>query len=101
MATPRIAIALVLAAWTTTAIAEGARTSFGVSVRVVAPLRSRAQATPPPSSFVVATGRAALPCGAAASTACRGAIAAAALASRAPVVVTAFTDGTPSAVLER
>jgi hypothetical protein len=101
MATRRIAFALVLAAWTPTAVAEGARTSFGVSVQVVAPLRSRAQAAPPPSSFVVATGQAALPCGTAASSACREAVAAAALASGAPVVVTVFTDGTPSAVLER
>lgn len=101
MATWRIATALILAAWTTTAVAEGARTSFGVSVRVVARLRTRAPAPPPPSSFVIAAGRTALPCGAEASSACQDAVASAALASGAPVVVTVFTDGTPGAVVER
>ncbi len=101
MAARGIAIALVLAAWASEAVADGARSSFGVSVRVVARLRGRGATATVPSSFVTAQDRVSLPCGAAASPACREAIAAAGLASGTPVLVTAFTDGTPSAVIER
>jgi hypothetical protein len=101
MAPRRIAVALLVALWATAAVAEGRNATFGVSVRVVARLRARPVVAPVPSSFVVAPGRVSLPCGAEVSPGCREAVTAAALVSGAPVVVTAFTDGTPSAVLER
>lgn len=102
MATCRTAIALLLATGATVASAEGRSATFSVTVRVVAPLRARAQPARPPSSFVVSGSAAALPCGAASSAGCETAVAAAAArAPGHPVVVTLFTDGQPSAVVER
>lgn len=102
MATWRLASVLLLALWAIPALGEGRSASFSVSVRVVAPLRARTQPAQPPSSFVTAGSEAALPCGAASSPGCRAAVAAAATrAPGHPVVVTMFTDGQPSAVVER
>lgn len=101
MTTWRAAIAMLLLAGSTVARAESRSTTFGVSVRVVAPLRSRSPSAAPPAAFVIEPGRASLPCGAASSPGCRAAVTAAARASALPVVLTAFTDGTPGAVVER
>ncbi len=101
MATWRIGAALLLASLSADAFADGRSASFNVSVRVVTTLRPRGQAVVPPASFLVAPGRAALPCGAPSSDACREAAASASLASGAPVTLTSFTDGTPPAVVER
>ena len=92
---------MLLVAATTAAQAESRSTTFGVSVRVVAPLRSRSPSAPRPAAFVIEQGRASLPCGATSSPGCLAAVAAAARGSDLPVVLTAFTDGTPGAVVER
>ena len=100
MTTWRIGAAVLLASLAADAAADGRSASFNVSVRVVATLRSRAQAAVPPGSFVFAADRATLPCGAASSAACREAVAAASAASGGPVILTRFTDGTPPGVVE-
>jgi hypothetical protein len=92
---------MLLVAGTTVAQAESRSATFGVSVRVVATLRSRTPSTAPPAAFVIEAGRASLPCGTPMSSGCQAAVAAAAHASDLPVVLTAFTDGTPGAVVER
>ncbi|MEY2669487.1 MAG: hypothetical protein RJA59_2125 [Pseudomonadota bacterium] len=102
MATWRFASVLLVALWAVPASGEGRSATFGVSVRVVAPLRTRAQQQLPPASFVPSVREAALPCGAPSSAGCQAAIAAAAArAPGQPVIVTLFTDGQPSAVVER
>jgi hypothetical protein len=101
MATWRIGAVLLLASIAADAFADGRSASFNVSVRVVTTLRSRGQVVVPPASFLVVPGRAALPCGAPSSDACRDAAASASLASGAAVTLTSFTDGTPPAVVER
>jgi hypothetical protein len=101
MTTWRIGAAVLLASLAANAAADGRSASFNVSVRVVATLRSRAQAAVPPASFVIVADRATLPCGAASSATCREAVASASAASGGPVILTHFTDGAPSAVIER
>lgn len=102
MATWRIASALIGVLWAIPAQGEGRSATFGVTVRVVAPLRTRTQPLQPPTSFVASGSSIALPCGAPSSPGCRAAVASAAARSPGqPVVVTLFTDGQPSAVVER
>jgi hypothetical protein len=103
MVAVRITFALLVGWLATSAYPDGRSASFHVTVRVVAPLRSRTAGAVAPASFVGAARTASLPCGAAASPACTAAVAAATAASGAgaPVLVTVFTDGAPTAVLER
>jgi len=102
MAALRLTCALLVGWFTTSALADGRSASFRVSVRVIAPLRSRTTGPTAPASFVGAPGAVALPCGAAPSSACTSAVAAARSASApgAPVLVTVLTDGTPTAIVE-
>jgi hypothetical protein len=97
----RLTCALFVGCFATSALANGRSTSFSVSVRVVAPLRSPAAGSLPPPSFVGSTGSIALPCGAGSSAACSAAVAAAGSASGAPVLVTVLTDGAPTSIVER
>jgi hypothetical protein len=97
----RLTCALFVGCFTTSALADGRSASFNVSVRVVAPLRSRTAGSIPPPSFVGAARSVALPCGAGSSAACSAAVAAAGSASGAPVLVTVLTDGAPTAIVER
>jgi hypothetical protein len=100
MTTWRIGAAVLLASLAADAVADGRSASFNVSVRVIATLRSRAQAAVPPASFVITADRATLPCGAPSSAACRAAVVSASTASGGPVSLTSFTDGTPPGVVE-
>jgi hypothetical protein len=99
----RLTCAVLVGCLTTPALAAGRSTSFNVSVRVVAPLRSRSVGAVPPASFVGAPRAVALPCGAGGSPGCAAAVAAArsAIDPGAPVLVTVLTDGTPTAIVER
>jgi hypothetical protein len=99
----RLTCALLVGWFATSALADGRSASFNVSVRVIAPLRSRTTGLVAPASFVGATRSVALPCGAARSSACTAAVAAARSSSEgsAPVLVTVLTDGAPTAIVER
>jgi hypothetical protein len=97
----RLTCALVVGCFATSALADGRSATFNVSVRVVAPLRSRTAGSLPPPSFVGSTGSVALPCGAGSSAACSAAVAAAGSVSGAPVLVTVLTDGAPTSIVER
>lgn len=98
----RLTCALLVGWFTTSALAEGRSASFNVSVRVIAPLRSRTTGPIAPASFVGAARSVALPCGVAPSSACAAAVAAARSSSggSAPVLVTVLTDGAPTAIVE-
>jgi hypothetical protein len=97
----RLTCAVLVGLLTTSALAEGRRASFSVSVQVVAPLRK--PGATPPASFVGTARSVALPCGAPGSSACTAAVAAAwsTGGAGAPVLATVLTDGAPAAIVER
>jgi hypothetical protein len=97
----RLTCAVLVGLLGTSALAEGRRASFTVSVQVVAPLRKPGDALP--ASFIGPARSVALPCGAAGSAACTAAVAAAGAAGGAgtPVLATVLTDGAPTAIVER
>jgi len=102
MATWRVGVALLVAALAVNAAADGATTSFAVTLRVLPRIRTGLPGGQRPA-FVGTVGSPALPCGAENSAACSAAAAAAARnasPSSAPVVLTVLPDGSPTAIFD-
>ena len=96
-------MALLVAALAGNAAADGATTSFAVTLRVLPRIRTGLPGGQRPA-FVGTAGSPALPCGAENSAACSTAAAAAARnasPSMAPVVLTVLPDGSPTAIFDR